>query len=183
MISETSLGQRSRSESVENTDRRPLKMQASFQVKAVKAINFDLEKQAAFENQLLRAVISAGWSFNSIEDPEVKKLFRDFVPGARLPTQQRLSGTILDQEVIRIEGSFRVSEPDVYATLQCDGWKDISRQHLVAFMFTAKGDVRFHLTVYTFFRGVFKPCAGSHDPRFQHDGRAEDRGKPIGEDQ
>jgi hypothetical protein len=59
--------------------------QKKFTVVSAKAHSFNPSKQTAFEDQLLRAVISAGWSFNSIADPEVQKFFHDWIPGAKVP--------------------------------------------------------------------------------------------------
>lgn len=98
-------------------------------------------KQVAFEEQLLRAFVSAGWSFNSITDPEVQKLFHGFIPGAVIPTRQKLSDQILSRELVKMEGSLKQSVQGAYATLQQDGWKDLSKKHLVAFMYTANREV------------------------------------------
>ncbi|KAF8344387.1 hypothetical protein F5887DRAFT_1075444 [Amanita rubescens] len=61
------------------------KKQKTFTVIATKHTPFTQKTQASFNHQLLRAWISAGFSFNSIEDPEVRKLFHDFIPGATVP--------------------------------------------------------------------------------------------------
>jgi hypothetical protein len=139
---EEGLGKRSQLDSIDTTDLPcASKKQAQFQIKAARALNFNAERQISFKNQLLRAVVSAGWSFYLIEDPKVKKLFHDFSPGSQLPTCHCLSGTILSREVVKIGAGFRTTDAEVYATLQCDGWKDNSRWHIVAFMFTARGSV------------------------------------------
>jgi len=116
--------------------------QRKFTVMAAKALSFNNERQVGFEDQLLRACILAGWSFNSIMDPEVRKLFAMIAPGAILPDRNKLSGMILQRGVTKIEGSMREGVKNEYTTLQCDGWKDISKNHLIAFMFTAKREVR-----------------------------------------
>jgi len=85
--------------------------------------------------------VSAGWAFTSITDPEVQKLFHDYIPGARLPTHQQLSNQILNHEIVRIQGGLKESSKGQYATVQCDGWKDISKKHLVAFIYTANREV------------------------------------------
>jgi len=117
------------------------KKQKTFTVIAAKVLTFSPAKQVDFENQLLRACISAGWSFHSIGDPEVFKLFAMIVPGAKVPHRKKLSMTILRHEAIKMEGSIQQSVKGHYVTLQCDGWKDISKKHLLAFMFMANGEV------------------------------------------
>jgi hypothetical protein len=121
--------------------------QAKFKVVSAKAHSFPPMKQVAWENQLLRAFISAGWSFNSITDPEVQKLFHDFIPGASVPTHQKLSNQILVREMTRMESSLKVSVQGAYATIQQDGWKPLSKKHLVAFMYTANREVIIQSTI------------------------------------
>ncbi|KAF8530053.1 hypothetical protein BU17DRAFT_36152, partial [Hysterangium stoloniferum] len=89
------------------------------------------------------ACISAGWSFNSIMDPEVSKLFATFIPGDR----KKLSTTILKHEIVWVEGSIQEALKGHYATLQADGWKDISRKHLVALMVATNRQVCMYVTV------------------------------------
>jgi hypothetical protein len=104
---------------------------------SAKAHSFPLTKQLAWEKQLLCAFTSAGWPFNSITDPEVQKLFHDFIPGALVPTCQKLSDKVLTGELITMESSLKESVQGAYATIQQDGWKSLSKKHLVAFMCTA----------------------------------------------
>jgi hypothetical protein len=111
--------------------------QQKFMVTSAKAHSFPPTRQKEFEQQLLRTIVSAGWSFNSISDPEVQKLFREFLPGASVPTRQKLSDQILTCEISEIHANVKHSSKGAYATIQCDGWKDISKKHLVAFLYTA----------------------------------------------
>ena len=111
--------------------------QQKFTVVSAKTHSFPPTRQKEFEQQLLRAIISAGWSFNSISDPEVQKLFREFIPGASVPTRQKLSNQILTREIGEIHANVKHSSKGAYTTIQCDGWKDISKKHLVAFLYTA----------------------------------------------
>lgn len=132
----------SRSDSTQFTDKR-IGKQAKFTVVSARAqYSFPPSKQLEWEAQLLHAFVSAGWAYNSISDPEVQKLFHDYVPGAVVPTCQKLSKQILDHEVISIQGSHKAATQGAYATIQCDGWKDtVSKKHLVAFMYTANRQV------------------------------------------
>ncbi|KAG6811129.1 hypothetical protein H0H92_008862 [Tricholoma furcatifolium] len=115
-----------------------VKKQRSFVIEAKKSFTFGPQQQIAFEDQLLRAFVSAGWAYNSITDPEVMKLFRDYVPSARLPDRNKFSGPILKRTVVKIEGELKEIARDEFSTMVNDGWKDISRKHLIGFMFTAK---------------------------------------------
>ena len=53
-----------------HVEANPVKKQKPFTVISAKTISFGPDKQLVFEDQLLWAFISAGWSFNSITDAE-----------------------------------------------------------------------------------------------------------------
>jgi hypothetical protein len=72
-----------------------------------------------------------------ISDPEVQKLFHDFIPRMSVPTRQKLSTMILTHEISKIHAEVKNTSKGAYATIQCDGWKDISKKHLVVFLYTA----------------------------------------------
>ncbi|KAJ8581921.1 hypothetical protein M405DRAFT_751040, partial [Rhizopogon salebrosus TDB-379] len=105
----------------------------------MKAVPFGPSKQEAFSQQLLRACISAGWSFNSLSDPEVLKLFHDYIPGATIPTRQAVSGKILRAEVTRVEAEIQHTfSKGAYSVLSGDGWRDLSKTHQIAFTHTVE---------------------------------------------
>lgn len=113
--------------------------QQRFNVIAAKVIPFGPSKQEAFSQQLLRACVSAGWSFNSITDPEVQKLFHDYIPGATIPTRHALSGKILHAEVTRVEGEIKHTlRQGAYSVLSGDGWRDLAKIHQIAFTHTVE---------------------------------------------
>ncbi|KAF8341663.1 uncharacterized protein EI90DRAFT_3012171 [Cantharellus anzutake] len=80
--------------------------------------------QAVLEQQLLCAIVSAGWSFLSVDDPEVIKLFS--LVGIKLPPWKHLSGKVLDAEYNSRQEVLTQMMEGAYATGQCDGWKDTS---------------------------------------------------------
>ncbi|KAJ7595149.1 hypothetical protein C8J56DRAFT_774915, partial [Mycena floridula] len=59
------------------------------------------------------------------------------LPGAIVPTRQRLSTAILTRQVNTIEHKIKETMTGGMVTLQRDGLKDTSRKHVVAFMYTA----------------------------------------------
>ena len=139
----TKKHERSESTNAEQQEDHASKKQRSFQVLSVKAIPYDADKQECFENQLLKAFVSSGTAFNKIDDPEIQKLFKDFMPSATLPTRQRLEKDILRRVVVQVEGEITESVRGKLATISCDGWQDVSKKHLVAFMITVDGKVSF----------------------------------------
>jgi hypothetical protein len=110
---------RARSDSAPGNTQPP--KQKKFTVVSAKAHTFPPSKQVEWENQLLHAFISAGWAFNSISDLEVQKLFHDFIPGAMVPTRQKLCNQILTRELGKMGGSVREVSKGALATIQCDG--------------------------------------------------------------
>ena len=97
--------------------------------------------QDYIERQLLRAIVSAGWSFVAVENPEVIELFKRLNPGFKLPTRNRLAGALLSAEYESVQGGLKELMTGAYATSQCDGWQDASHNHLVTFMVSANGTV------------------------------------------
>jgi hypothetical protein len=93
------------------------------------------------DQQFLRAFISAGWSYNSVTDPEVKKLFTMMNSHYKVPNRNKLSGPLLDREFERTQKRITERQRGHYATGQCDGWKDLSKNSLLAFLVTANGEV------------------------------------------
>ncbi|KAG1731410.1 hypothetical protein EDB19DRAFT_1640884 [Suillus lakei] len=113
--------------------------QQRFNVIVANVVPFGPSKQEAFSQQLLRACVSTGWSFNSIADPEVQKLFHDYIPGATIPTRHALSGKILRAEVTRVEGEIKHTlHQGAYSVLSGDSWRDLAKIHQIAFTHTVE---------------------------------------------
>ncbi|KIJ47124.1 hypothetical protein M422DRAFT_164447, partial [Sphaerobolus stellatus SS14] len=64
------------------------------------------------------------------------KLLNSLNPSAKLPHWKKLSGPLLRHEVVQSEAEVKLQNVSALATVQCDGWKDISKFNLIAFMFT-----------------------------------------------
>lgn len=122
-------------------EQRLAKKQKAFQVISVQAKPFTVKMQEAFEDQLLKSFVSSGTAFNKLDDPEVQRLYAKFMPSVVLPTRQRLEKEVLQRVIAQMEGEVQTAVKGGFATLSCDGWKDISRRHLVAFMLTVNGEV------------------------------------------
>ena len=94
-------------------------------------------RQEAQEKQMLRTFISNGWAFLGADNPEFRKFMDGFQSGFRYPNRNKLSGPLLTAEFRATQDGLMKLQKGSYATGQCDGWKDISRNHLVAFMVTS----------------------------------------------
>ena len=86
---------------------------------------------------MLRTFISNGWAFLGADNPEFRKFMDGFQSGFRYPNRNKLSGPLLTAEFRATQDGLMKLQKGSYATGQCDGWKDISRNHLVAFMVTS----------------------------------------------
>jgi hypothetical protein len=93
-------------------------------------------EQDWFDSMLCRAAISAGWSWNSLNDPEVVKMMTKLRPDLHMPDRRVLSGRILNGEVEKAVEELRSSVIGRIATGSCDGWKNVSKTSLVASMIT-----------------------------------------------
>ncbi|THH07907.1 hypothetical protein EW145_g3063 [Phellinidium pouzarii] len=133
---------RSATSSVSASSFKKPRQQSEFTVYASKSNPWSAQRQQLFETMLLNAFTSAGWAHHGIEDPDVRAFFHEFIPSAQNPWRKTLGGSILDRMIIKAEGEAKEHVKGKYATMQCDGWKDVSKKHLLAFMFTADRKAR-----------------------------------------
>jgi hypothetical protein len=95
------------------------------------------KQQDDLEKQFLRVIVSAGLPFRLSEDPEMIKFMHMLNPAFKLPLRDKVSGPLLSAEFDAVQNSLADVMHGAYATGQCDGWRDTSRNHLVAFMVSA----------------------------------------------
>lgn len=105
-------------------------------------IPYDTDAQSEFNSDLCRTFVSTGWSWRTVENYEVQKLFQRHAPGAFLPDRKKLAGPLLQMEVEKVEQGITVRMKGTYATLQWDGWVNRRRLNLLAFMVSAAREVR-----------------------------------------
>jgi len=98
-------------------------------------------RQEAQERQMLRTFISNGWAFLGANNPEFCKFVDGFQSGFKYPNRNKLSGPLLSAEFKTTQDGLTKLQKGAYATGQCDGWKDITRNHLIAFMVSASDTV------------------------------------------
>ncbi|KAH7922722.1 hypothetical protein BV22DRAFT_1106461 [Leucogyrophana mollusca] len=78
--------------------------------------------------------VSAGIPWNAANDPEVQKFVVKWIPGAKVPDRWRMSGVLLDRQVVKVEARTKEQIQGKLATGQCDGWKNIAKASLVSSM-------------------------------------------------
>jgi hypothetical protein len=84
---------------------------------------------------------SCGWAWNSASNPQFRIFFEKWVPQAHIPDRQKLSGSVLDEEVKKVEERMKVKVEGQFATGQCDGWKSILKMSVIGTMITVEGEV------------------------------------------
>ncbi len=103
--------------------------------------------QQQLETSIARITASANLPLSWTEDPEVRAFLARFLPAARpisrfvlttrlIPTELQAQRSIL---LPQVEGGL--------ATLSCDGWSGGNFHHYTGFMMTAKGKVRYPVTL------------------------------------
>jgi hypothetical protein len=115
--------------------------QQAFTVSKRQKYIFTRPEQSEFEEDLLKMWISAGWSFNSIMDPAVRGFYQKHLPGAKLPNRDTLSNRILTHVTELTQAKIKEENQGAFATMQADGLKDITKKHVVAFLYSVAGDV------------------------------------------
>ncbi|QRV88198.1 hypothetical protein RhiJN_16216 [Ceratobasidium sp. AG-Ba] len=100
--------------------------------------------QEWFETSLCRTAASAGWSWNSINDPEFRRMMKGMRPDLEIPDRRTISGRVLDKELVQVTSELRDRVAGKLATGMCDGWKNITRASLIACMITV--DEQAHIT-------------------------------------
>jgi hypothetical protein len=83
--------------------------------------------------------VGNGWAFNTVGTAQTKKWMAKWVgKGVTVPDRRELSGPLLDKAVAKVEEGTRAEVEGKYATGQCDGWKNCSKDNLLASMFTVE---------------------------------------------
>ena len=90
-------------------------------------------QESKLEEFLLEVTISCGLPFQWIENDAVKRFFHWLNPMITLPSRKVLGGRILKEATKRISVNLLDDAKDdpLGITLAFDGWKNVSRQHLL----------------------------------------------------
>jgi len=89
----------------------------------------------------LLACVATNWPFESFEDPQVQEFLHALDPNFIIPAWQMLSDELLNHEYTRTHTTIVTHQHGQYVTAQSDGWKDISKNHLIRFLVKAGDEV------------------------------------------
>ncbi|KAJ7215840.1 ribonuclease H-like domain-containing protein [Mycena pura] len=102
------------------------------------------EKQEEFYDDLCRLFVACNWAWNGVANPELLLFMSRYISQAKIPDRRVLSGRVLDRLVAQFEEKVRVEVSGKLATGQCDGWKSLSKAHIISTSSTVAG--KLHLT-------------------------------------
>ncbi|KAL6307080.1 ribonuclease H-like domain-containing protein [Sparassis latifolia] len=63
-----------------------------------------------------------------------------WIPGSKTPSENHLAGPVLDREVEQVEVDIKATVAGKIGTGQCDGWKSISKMHIVGSMVNVENE-------------------------------------------
>ncbi|CAE7074308.1 unnamed protein product [Rhizoctonia solani] len=83
-------------------------------------------------------IVACGFPWNCATNPVLKRFVQQWDPGASMPSRPTLSNHILAERAQEVENQAQKSTQGKLAMGQCDGWKSIARQPLVAMLMTVE---------------------------------------------
>ncbi|EKM48772.1 uncharacterized protein PHACADRAFT_202419 [Phanerochaete carnosa HHB-10118-sp] len=109
--------------------------------------------QERFEMLITRLTASANLPHRWVENPEWVTLVAKFIPGAKLFSRNKLTKTLIPQELERVQGLAQKNLKDLKVaegTFQLDGWTGGNYHHFLGFMFMARSKI--NLVVGNYFK-------------------------------
>ncbi|EKM54999.1 uncharacterized protein PHACADRAFT_95926 [Phanerochaete carnosa HHB-10118-sp] len=100
--------------------------------------------QEHFEMLITRLTASANLPHRWVENHEWVTLVAKFIPGAKLFSRNKLTKTLIPQELERVQGLAQKNLKDLKVaegTFQLDGWTGGNYHHFLGFMFMAGSKV------------------------------------------
>ncbi|KAJ7060274.1 hypothetical protein C8F01DRAFT_1084035 [Mycena amicta] len=91
----------------------------------------DSPEQWQFEEDLCQVFVSCNWSRRSIANGELNLFLTKYIPHAKIPDRQTLSGWVLDALYLKVEGGMKEVMNGKLGMGQCDGWKSSARSSIV----------------------------------------------------
>lgn len=95
---------------------------------------WSVEERTQWQRDLCLLFVTCNISWWAVEHPFCRAFFHKWVPDCTMPSRKQLSGRILEAEAKRVEKKMEERVGNRFGTGQCDGWKNIAKTSLVAFM-------------------------------------------------
>jgi hypothetical protein len=97
-------------------------------------VNFTYTESKEFHTDLLHLFVANGFALHAINSVQTGLFFDKYLPGAELPTRQALGGPILRSAVQESREHMVKAVAGRMAVGISDGWKNISKHQLLAYM-------------------------------------------------
>lgn len=108
----------------------------------------DLQTTASITTDMfLRALVDAGWTFNGIESPYVRKFFTRLNPRWTIPTRKDLSGIYIPRISLQLHKDFMDSLTmcKSFISIEFDHWEDANHRSFLGVLATKYNGSRFLL--------------------------------------
>ncbi|KAF8163038.1 ribonuclease H-like domain-containing protein [Crassisporium funariophilum] len=94
--------------------------------------------QAEFDVDACKLFVACGIAWNTANNPEMQKFTNKWChSNVKMSDRRVLSGRVLDGEVKKIEKTVKDAVAGLLVTGQCDGWKNVAKDHVVSTVMTA----------------------------------------------
>ncbi|KAF8153088.1 ribonuclease H-like domain-containing protein [Crassisporium funariophilum] len=94
--------------------------------------------QAEFDVDACKLFVACGIAWNTANNPEMQKFTNKWChSNVKMSDWRVLSGRVLDGEVKKIEKTVKDAVAGLLVTGQCDGWKNVAKDHVVSTVMTA----------------------------------------------
>ncbi len=103
---------------------------------------WSLQQQADLNHDLLHLFLANQWPYNGINNPETIYFINKWVNAdAEVPDHCQLSGSILWKAVGDSKNRMETMVKGKLETGQCDGWKDVAKNSIIAMLMTVENEV------------------------------------------
>ncbi|KAF8148918.1 hypothetical protein B0H34DRAFT_828266 [Crassisporium funariophilum] len=100
--------------------------------------------------EVCKLFVACGIAWNTANNPEMQKFTKKWChSNVKMSDRRVLSGRVLDGEVKKIEKTVKDAVAGLLVTGQCDGWKNVAKDHVVSTVMTAGNEVRGYSAVLT----------------------------------
>jgi hypothetical protein len=130
-----------------NVTHRPLKRLRTAESSYGQLPGWSPEIQNEFDSDFVRCIIANGWAFRCADNPQTKIFLEKWSHGPPASNRKKLSGAVLDSEVVKAEEQVRQKIQGKVGTGQCDGWKNKAKKSVVSTMLMVENEVRVFLQV------------------------------------
>jgi hypothetical protein len=90
----------------------------------------------AFQTDLCKLFVDRNYAFNGIDGYQWQAFSAKWMNNAPLPSRHSLSGNILKGIVKKVDGEMKDAVKNKMGMGQCDGWKNVARDSVIATMVT-----------------------------------------------